>query len=58
MRIIKPKSTQEVAYTLTNDQLNSIDLKIFELLLKNSKAIYPHLASIMEAAGGSESNSN
>lgn len=55
MRIIKPKSTRETAYALMDDQLDAIDLKIFELLLKNSKAIYPHVASIMEAAPSSES---
>lgn len=54
MRIIKPKSTREGAYTLTDDQLDAIDLKIFELLLKNSKAIYPYVASIIEAAPASE----
>jgi hypothetical protein len=54
MRIIKPKSARENAYMLTHNQLDAIDFKILEMLFKNSKKIYPYIASIIEAAPASE----
>ncbi|MDU0331203.1 type II toxin-antitoxin system PemK/MazF family toxin [Paenibacillus sp. 3LSP] len=51
LRITKPKKTKDTSYFLTNEQLDAIDRKIFDLFFKKSKAIYSHIS---EAASTSE----
>ncbi len=40
LRIIKPKKVHDTHYTLTDEQMNAIDARLFEMLFANSKELH------------------
>lgn len=56
LRIIKPKRTNEEVHLLTNQQMDAIDRKLFQLLFGKSKAIHELIAHVHEVAPAKDSN--
>lgn len=56
IRIIKPKKSFEPAHMLTDEQMDKIDVKLFEFYFEKSKKIEELVISSMQAAVGKSDN--
>jgi mRNA interferase MazF len=56
LRIITPRLTEHQSYEITNEQLDAIDQKMYEIFFKNSKQFNRLVSGTQEVAAGRHEN--